>query len=72
MGLANSSSNAADLLRSGSTAEARNGEAGEEGEDGGDDRLYCVCQQLYDAERMMIACDRWVPSLFHFLSIPAI
>lgn len=23
-----------------------------------DDRLYCVCQQLYDPERMMIACDR--------------
>lgn len=23
-----------------------------------DDRIYCVCQQLYDPERMMIACDR--------------
>ncbi|GAA6053551.1 hypothetical protein JCM3770_005190 [Rhodotorula araucariae] len=22
-----------------------------------DDRLYCVCQELYDPERMMIACD---------------
>ncbi|GAA5878847.1 hypothetical protein JCM3774_000984 [Rhodotorula dairenensis] len=23
-----------------------------------DDRLYCICQTLYDPERMMIACDR--------------
>ncbi|GAA5933685.1 hypothetical protein JCM1841_005505 [Sporobolomyces salmonicolor] len=31
-------------------------ERGGEGEE--DDRLYCVCQELYDPERMMIACDR--------------
>lgn len=23
-----------------------------------DDRIYCICRQLYDPERMMIACDR--------------
>jgi hypothetical protein len=32
--------------------------AAEEEEDEVDDRLYCVCRQLYDPERMMIACDR--------------
>jgi hypothetical protein len=32
---------------------------GDEDDDGAmDDRLYCVCRQLYDPERMMIACDR--------------
>ncbi|GAA93588.1 uncharacterized protein L969DRAFT_95766 [Mixia osmundae IAM 14324] len=27
-------------------------------EDEKDDRLYCICQQLYDPELMMIACDK--------------
>lgn len=29
-----------------------------------DDRIYCICQQLYDPERMMIACDRCVYAPF--------
>jgi hypothetical protein len=31
-----------------------------EDDDDYDDRLYCSCKQLYDPERMMIACDRCV------------
>jgi COMPASS component SPP1 len=25
-----------------------------------DDKLYCVCRSMYDEDRLMIACDRWV------------
>ncbi|KAI5475666.1 zinc finger, PHD-type protein [Pseudohyphozyma bogoriensis] len=30
----------------------------EEEEEEGDDRQYCICQQLYDSDRSMIACDK--------------
>lgn len=29
-----------------------------------DTRLYCICKQMYDDDRLMIACDKYVnPSL---------
>ena len=29
-----------------------------------DDKLYCICKTTYDEDRVMIACDRCVVSLF--------
>lgn len=29
-------------------------------EEATDDKLYCVCKSLYDEDRVMIACDRYV------------
>lgn len=31
--------------------------------DPGDDKLYCICKTSYDEDRVMIACDRYVPCL---------
>lgn len=28
-----------------------------------DTRLYCVCKQMYDDDRIMIACDKYVSAL---------
>lgn len=28
-----------------------------------DTRLYCVCKQMYDDDRIMIACDKYVSGL---------
>lgn len=32
----------------------------EDAEEGMEDKLYCVCKTMYDDERVMIACDRFV------------
>ncbi|ORY90300.1 hypothetical protein BCR35DRAFT_137418 [Leucosporidium creatinivorum] len=37
---------------------ATNGQEQGEEEEEEDDRLYCICQKLYDPDRIMIACDK--------------
>lgn len=32
-----------------------------------DTRLYCVCKQMYDDDRLMIACDKYVKPIAKFV-----
>jgi hypothetical protein len=43
------------VVASAVTAHAYDPEAGSDQED---DRLYCICRLPYDADKMMIACDK--------------
>lgn len=41
----------------------------DDGEEEEDTKLYCMCETLYDEEKMMIACDKYVLipcSFFHY------
>ena len=40
--------------------------AGDEDQGEEDAKLYCICRTPYDEDRVMIACDRYVPSLWVF------
>ena len=67
------SANVANAAGGGTTSRSRSTSAmpGETGKEGApaepeeepvvDDKLYCVCKTPYDEDRVMIACDRYVP-----------
>ncbi|KAM0748390.1 hypothetical protein T439DRAFT_327659 [Meredithblackwellia eburnea MCA 4105] len=48
----------AGVRRMGGTRKKEKKDGDDEEEEEKDDRLYCICKELYDPERMMIACDK--------------